>query len=66
MAMDFQIIQTSRKSFDNWRDPPIRKTLAKSDTTDTTNAGPGKRIRNDVQKICNISFCKLWLVKWHL
>ena len=40
MAMDFQIIQTSRKSFDSWRDPPIRKTLAKSDTTDTTNAGP--------------------------
>ena len=38
--MDFQTIQTNKKSFESWRDPPIKSTLANKETTDTTNAGP--------------------------
>ena len=40
IAMDFQTIHTNKKSFESWRDPPIKSTLASKETTDTTNAGP--------------------------
>ena len=42
IAKDFQAIHTNKKSFESWRDPPIRNTLASNDTIDTTKAGPRK------------------------
>ena len=54
IAKDFHAIHTNKKSFESWRDPPIRNTLASNDTIDTTRAGPRKLKDKGCCRIYNV------------